>query len=76
MMTEIGTDQLSYSAAEAQEHHRGSRGHKGSSPRPLASFSCNDKPLHAHVLPDGRLFANCSILLIAVPELAPLAFSP
>ena len=74
MMTEIGTDQLSYSAA-AQEHHRDREGIKAHRP-PLASFSCNDKPLHAHVLPDGRLFANCSILLIAVPELAPLAFSP
>jgi predicted DNA-binding protein (MmcQ/YjbR family) len=30
----------------------------------------------AQVVPDGRLFASCSILLIAVPELAPLAFSP
>ena len=43
---------------------------------PLASFSCKDNPLHAQVLPDGKLFASCSILLIAVPELAPLAFSP
>ena len=32
--------------------------------------------LLAQVLPDGRLFARCSILLIAVPELAPLAISP
>ncbi len=76
MMTEIGTDQLSYSAAVHRNTTEDREGIKAHRPGRSPSFSCNDKPLHAHVLPDGRLFANCSILLIAVPELAPLAFSP
>ena len=74
-MTEIGTDQLSYSAARHRNTTRIERAYRLMA-WPLASFSCKDNPLHAQVLPDGKLFASCSILLIAVPELAPLAFSP
>ncbi|MNR59316.1 hypothetical protein D3C85_1805500 [compost metagenome] len=75
MITEIGTDQLSYSAARHKNTTRIDRAYKLIA-WPLASFSCNDRPLHAQVVPAGSLFANCSIVVIALPELDPLAFSP
>ncbi|VGO79931.1 hypothetical protein SB02110_00062 [Klebsiella quasipneumoniae subsp. quasipneumoniae] len=75
MITENGTDQLSYSAARHRNTTRIEMAYRLIA-WPLASFSCSEMPLHAQVEPAGRLSASFSILSIAAPELKPAAFSP
>ncbi len=76
MITENGTDQLSYSAAEAQEHHQnrdGVQAHRTGRWPAFPAAKCRSTP---EVEPAGRLSASFSILSIAAPELKPAAFSP
>ncbi len=75
MITENGTDQLSYSAAGAQEHHQnrdGVQAHRPAAGQLFLQRNAAPRPVE----PAGRLSASFSILSIAAPELKPAAFSP